>query len=320
MTNGKNLVVGFTGGFGRATAKALRERGEPVVAFARDKAKAERYAEGIDGVEFAIGDALNPEDIRRASEDAARIFYCVNLPFEKWKTDALDAMNVSMEAAIERDARFVFPGNVYVYGYPKKNPIDESHDHAAHAVKGNVRVEMERAIREAGERRGLRWTIVRLPDFYGPFVVNGLYDQYFLKAARGEKIQWLAAPDATTDYVFIEDAGEAAAIAALSEKGERQEFNVPGPEPITARAFADVVKKEAGSDAKVSFVDKEWMVFLAGLFNKQAREFRDLFYMKRVPLFMDGGKFERTFGEIPASPYADAARKTLAWVRDYFDE
>jgi nucleoside-diphosphate-sugar epimerase len=179
---------------------------------------------------------------------------------------------------------------------------------------------MERAIREAGEKRGLRWTIVRLPDFYGPFVVNGLYDQYFLKAARGEKIQWLAAPDATTDYVFIEDAGEAAAIVALDEKGEREEFNVPGPEPITAREFAKIIVEQAGTDAKVSFVDKEWMVFLAGLFNKQAREFRELFYMKRVPLSMDGGKFERTFGEPPATPYAEGARKTLAWVRDFFGE
>jgi len=38
----KHLIIGFTGGIGRATAKVLIEKGESVVALVRDQQKGEK--------------------------------------------------------------------------------------------------------------------------------------------------------------------------------------------------------------------------------------------------------------------------------------
>lgn len=59
----KVLVVGATGGTGRATIDALVKRGHRVTAFSR-------HAESLEGTEEAVtllnGDATNPEDVDRA--------------------------------------------------------------------------------------------------------------------------------------------------------------------------------------------------------------------------------------------------------------
>jgi nucleoside-diphosphate-sugar epimerase len=315
MEKRKILVVGFEGGVGRAVAKALRAKGEPVVAFAPDEKTAKPRAEGIEGLEFAYGDPANPKDIDRAAEGVGRIFYCVVLPMDKWAEKAFSTMKPSLDAAVKQNAKFVLASNVYVYGKPQFVPIREGHPHVTQARMGGAYVNMERAIRAAGLMNALRWTIVRFPDRYGPFTMNCLHDQNFKNAANGKKIRWFGRPDVLTEFIYIEDAGEAMATAGLADVADGMEFNVSGPEPIYARDFVDILVESSGKNSAVKFLKHQWQVCIQGLFRKKMCHLVEVHYLKQLSMIMDGDNYRSFFGELPATPYREGTRKTVEWIR-----
>jgi uncharacterized protein YbjT (DUF2867 family) len=79
-SNNKQLILGFTGGIGRAVAVALTKRNIPVVALVRNTEKAAGYAAGIEGLELIEGDASNADDVERAMRDVKVVHYCLNVP------------------------------------------------------------------------------------------------------------------------------------------------------------------------------------------------------------------------------------------------
>ena len=314
----KHLIIGFTGGIGRATAKALLEKNEHVVALVRNVQKAEKYAQGLSGVELIQGDATNLADIEKALENCSTLFYCANVPYPKWQTEARELLSVSITAAINKKAKLVFPGNVYVYGKAQQTLVNEGHPHAAATKKGEIRIEMEQMLVRANKEHGLRYSIIRMPDFYGPFVINGFYDKIFQNALRGKKLQWFGGLTVPTELIYIEDAGEAMALAGLSFKGNEMQFNVPGYSETTAKKFLKEISRQAGKKSKISSINIEFLVALAGLFNPMAKEFKEMMYLKSQRLIMTGELFRTFFNTLPATPYEEGIRKTLEWTKNYF--
>ncbi len=46
---------------------------------------------------------------------------------------------------------------------------------------------MEGMLKEAAANHGLGYTIVRFPDFYGPYIVNGFTEQLLVNASKGNR-------------------------------------------------------------------------------------------------------------------------------------
>lgn len=314
----KHLVVGITGGIGRATAKALVEKGKKVIGFARNEEKAKKYIDGLDGVELFIGDAANIDDLRNALKEAKYLHYCVNIPYDQWEAKSEKLLAVSVDAAVEANAKLIFPGNVYVYGEPQYTPVNEGHPHAPMTKKGRIRDRMEKSLWSAWKEHGLNYSIIRMPDFYGPFVVNDYYDKIFRNALKGKKITWYGDLKVPIEFIYIEDGGKAMAAAALSSKADHMIFNIPGYKPTTAKEFLKTVVKHSGKRSSIRGVNIEALVLIAGLFNPVAREFRELFYLKQQELILNGNLYKTTFGELPATPYEEGIKKTLEWTKQFF--
>jgi nucleoside-diphosphate-sugar epimerase len=314
----KNLIVGFTGGIGRATAQSLLNRGEKVIALVRDLNKAERYAAELQGIELRQGDASRLQDVLSASENCSRLFYCANVPYPMWHTHTRELLKISIEAAVKNKLKFIFPGNVYVYGHPQQSLINEGHPHAANTKKGQIRIDMENMLFNTSRESDFTYAIVRFPDFYGPFVINGYYDQIFLNALKGKKINWIGSLKVPQEFIFIEDAGESMVIAGLSGKSNNMMFNVPGFSETTAREFLNEIVKQSGKKSKVSSINIPFLISIAGVFDKLIYEFSEMFYLKRERLILNGALFRSTFGTLPATPYAEGIKKTLLWTREFF--
>ncbi|MDP3831931.1 MAG: SDR family NAD(P)-dependent oxidoreductase [Ignavibacteriaceae bacterium] len=313
----KHLIVGFTGGIGRATAKALVEKGESVIVFSRDREKTEKYAEGLN-VEIVSGDASDLNDLSRAAKDASTLYYCVNVPYPMWYSQSRELLKASLQIAKQNQMKFIFPGNVYVYGKPQFNPVTEGHPHYPNSRKGRIRVEMENMIIQAGIKENLDYSIVRFPDFYGPYVVNGFSEQIFINALKGKKLKWFGDKNVKTEFIFIEDAGKAMAIAGLSEKSNKQHFNVPGFSPITAKHFFEKLISLSGKKSSYSVLNSSFLVSMAGLFNKMAYEFQEMMYLKQEELLLTGELFKYTFGQLPATDYETGIKKTFDWVKLFY--
>jgi nucleoside-diphosphate-sugar epimerase len=64
--------------------------------------------------------------------------------------------------------RFVHLSTLYPYGRPQAQLVNEAHPRDPHTFKGRMRKEQGDLVLAADSRCGMRTTILRPPDFYGP--------------------------------------------------------------------------------------------------------------------------------------------------------
>jgi nucleoside-diphosphate-sugar epimerase len=312
------LILGFTGGIGRAVALALNKRNIPTKALVRNPEKARKYAEGLSNLEIIPGDASVLEDVDRAMKDVSVVYYCVNIPYQAWEKSAIKLFYNCLSSAAKHKVKLIFPGNVYVYGHAKYNPVNEIHPHAAHTKKGQIRMEMEEMMAMARKDQELDYTIVRMPDFYGPFVINTFSEQLYINALRNKKLQWIGDLDAEIEMIYIEDGGEAMVMAASSDNSHGEVFNIPGSSVTTASKYMAEIVKQAGSSSKITTFNSELLFNLIGLFSPIVREVKEMLYLKREKLILDGSKFKDKIGVIPSTDYTTGVRNTLNWVREFY--
>lgn len=315
----KNIITGYTGSLGPSIVKALLNRNQETAAVARDIEKAKKYSENFEGLVIEKGDARNYSEMDNIMKDAKTLFYCINVPYKDWEENARELLAVSIDACIKNDVKLIFPGNVYIYGLAEKNPVDENHPLNAHTKKGKIRIDMENMLKEASEKRGLKYTIVRFPDFYGPFVINNFYDKIFINALTGKPIMWIGNLDTEIEYIFIEDAGEAMVNAGLSDSSTNKIFNVPGYKETTAREFLQEVSMQGGKKSKIRTLNSDFLFNVIGLFNPVVSEVKEMLYLKRTRLILDGSFYKETFGNLPATPYPVGIRKTFDWAREFYN-
>ncbi len=314
----KSLIVGATGSLGPSVVKALQEKGKPVRVLVRSKEKAEKYFGKDSSIEIVQGNASNQESLEGALEDCTHLFYLINVPYDQWREKVFPLLEASVKAAIKKNAKLVFPGNVYNYGYAQYNPVDETHPWEAHTQKGKIRIELENYLKQEKKERGLKYTIIRMPDFYGPFVINTFSEKAYINALKGKTIQWIGDLDTPTEYIFIEDGGKAMVTAGLSEKSNGEEYNVPAYSPITSRDYLTEIALQAGSGSKITTINSDFLFSALGIFVPLIKEVKEMLYLKRRELILDGTKYKETFGDLPSRTYKDGVTATLDWVKDFY--
>ena len=173
MAHRKALVLGATGGIGGEVARRLKANGWEIVALHRDAAK----RAGADGFAWRQGDAMAAAEVMAAAEGASLIVHAVNPPgYRDWGKLVLPMLDNTIAAARAAGARVLLPGTVYNYGPDAFPAIDEAAPQTPVTVKGRIRAEMERRLREAAAS-GVRTLIVRAGDFFGPRAGNNWFAQ-----------------------------------------------------------------------------------------------------------------------------------------------
>ena len=109
MIKETQLILGFTGGIGRAVATALSKREIPIKALVRDVQKASRYTDGLKNIEIIEGAGSVQADIDKAFEGVSHVHYCINMPYNRWEQQALKMLKICVDAAIRHKAMLVFP-------------------------------------------------------------------------------------------------------------------------------------------------------------------------------------------------------------------
>jgi nucleoside-diphosphate-sugar epimerase len=279
------LVLGATGGVGHWVVESLISRGENVRVMVRDPAKISGQLPTT-GIEIVVGDALNAADDMRSSSGDATIFHCVNVPYQEWSAKAIPMLENTVSAAMSNKAKIVFPGNVYVFGHARTDFVKEDHPMDAHTRKGKLRIRMEEMLAASWRKDHVEYTIVRMPDFYGPYVPNVIYADVFKNALSGKTMTWYGKLDIPFEFSYIQDAGEGMVIAGLDATTAGETYHLPGYEPTTPRTWLDKIAAEAGTKPKIRTISPS-LVSLYGLVNPLAREFREMFYLREERLILD---------------------------------
>jgi len=315
MANDKTaLVLGASGGIGGEIARQLRDGGWTVRALQRggDAAMQQR-----DGMTWLRGDAMNREDVMRASEGCSVIVHAVNPPgYRRWAELVLPMVDNTIAAAIARRATIVLPGTVYNFG-PDAFPLlrEESPQHPQ-TRKGAIRVQMEKRL-EAASWQGARVVIVRAGDFFGPKTGNSWLAQGMLKPGQpvcsianpadpGVGHQWAYLPDVARTVVEL--------LAKRDELGPFERFHFGGHWDADGRQLAEaiqrIIARRTGRTPRITGTPW-WMLRLASPFVTTLRELMEMRYLWRQPVRMANDRLVTVLGREPHTPLDEAMEATL---------
>ena len=222
-------------------------------------------------------------------------------------------LSSTIAAAQASGARVLLPGTIYNYG-PDAFPVlrEDSPQHPL-TRKGAIRVDMERALRDAA-RSGVRSLVVRAGDFFGPAAGNNWFSQGLVKPGRpvssitcpgrnGVGHSWAYLPDlAQTMVQLLERESTLALFETFHFRGH---WDANGGEMV--EAIRRVIGNPSAPVRKFPWL----VVTLASPFVTLFREMMEMRYLWKEPLRLSNERVVQVLGAEPHTPLDVAVRTTL---------
>jgi UDP-glucose 4-epimerase len=149
------------------------------------------------------------------------------------------------------EAKVVFASTRQLYGRPQYLPVDERHPLAPVDPNGVNKAAGEWYHLVYGEIYGLRCSVLRLTNTYGPRMRVKDDRQTFLGtwlrlAVLGEELLVFGDGTQKRDFTYVEDAVDAFLLAGESEAADGEVFNVGGFPPVSLGELAELLVGLAG--------------------------------------------------------------------------
>jgi nucleoside-diphosphate-sugar epimerase len=173
-----------------------------------------------------------------------------------------------------------------------------------------MRKEQEDLVFAADRHDGMRTTILRPPDFFGPTSELSYARSIFDAALQGGTANVIGPVDTPHEFIFVPDV--AAALWALSNKDEAygEAWNVAGPGLITTRRFAELAFEAVGRRPQLRVANKT-MLRVMGLFSPLLREMGEMHYLWTSPVALDDTRLRRLLPDLRKTPYENAIQQTI---------
>ena len=154
------------------------------------------------------------------------------------------------------DVRVVFASTRQIYGRPRVLPVNESHPIDPIDVNGINKTAGEWYHLLYNRVYGLRTSVLRLTNTYGPRMRVRDARQTFLgiwlkTALENGEIQVFGDGSQQRDFTYVDDAVAAFLLAAVSDAATGQVFNLGGTEHVSLAEVAELVVELAGSGKAV---------------------------------------------------------------------
>jgi UDP-glucose 4-epimerase len=151
--------------------------------------------------------------------------YSMENPVEDFETNARGTLNV-LEKARKDDARLVFASSAAVYGNPTELPTQEDYGFNPFSCYGLSKVVGEEYCNMYISQYGLRITILRFANVYGPRC-HGVMSDFLDKISKNpQKLEIIGTGLQSRDFVHISDVVNALMLSAASENSVGQTFNI----------------------------------------------------------------------------------------------
>ena len=320
------LVLGATGSIGYAVTANLLARGLPVTILVRNRAKADALFPNAPTLTIVEGDAQDAALLNRIVTDKrtapTHIFHGINYPYDKWFGNMDTVTQKVIDAAGPREAAqsratIVFPGNIYNFGNSRE-PIREDSRPAPITRKGQLRVEIEAMLEQAANAGKCHVLNVRLPDFWGPNVLNAGIQPIFEGALKGKAMPWLLNADIPHQSVYTKDAAEI--IVRLMLQPDSSDgyavWNYGGTTLPSMRWFFRQIAALTGKPLTVQ-VHSRLMIRFLGLFVPVIREVKEMLYLYENTVLLNDTKVRTLFPDFCETPIPEALTETLIWFAEH---
>jgi UDP-glucose 4-epimerase len=189
------------------------------------------------------------------------------------------------------DAKVVFASTRQLYGRPQYLPVDERHPLSPVDPNGVNKAAGEWYHLVYGEIYGLRCSVLRLTNTYGPRMRVKDDRQTFLGtwlrlAVEGEELLVFGDGSQRRDFTYVDDAVEAFLLAGASAEADGEVFNVGGEPPVSLGELAELLVSVAGSGSwrPVPFPDERRAIDIGDYFADDSKIRERLGWEPRVGL------------------------------------
>jgi nucleoside-diphosphate-sugar epimerase len=202
-------------------------------------------------------------------------------------------------------ATVVFTSTRQLFGKPRYLPVDEDHPVAPVDVNGITKHAAEQLHLLYGEQYGVRASVVRLTNVFGPRQrlrddFQGFLPIFIRRALLGQPISLFGDGAQERDCLYVDDVVDCLVRCALTRDAASEVFNVGNDEHLSLRVIADLIVAASGSGS-VEMVP--W---------PPDRDAIDI-----GSYFGDSSKAKRVLGWSPEVTFADGVERTVAFYREH---
>ena len=312
------LVLGATGSIGYAVTANLLARRLPVTILVRNRAKADALFPNAPTLTIVEGDAQDAALLNRVAAHKTHIVHGINYPYDKWFGNMDTVTQKVIDAAGPREAgpreaTIVFPGNIYNFGNKREPILEDSHPNPI-TRKGQLRVEIEAMLEQAANAGKCRVLTVRLPDFWGPNVLNEGVRPIFEGALKGKAMPWLINADIPHQSVYTKDAAEIIVRLMLRPElsGGYAVWNYGGTTLPSMRWFFEQIAALTDKPLSVQ-INGRLAIRLLSLLVPVVREVKEMLYLYENTVLLNDTKVRSLFPEFRETPVPEALTETLTW-------
>jgi UDP-glucose 4-epimerase len=261
------LVTGGAGTIGTAVVRRLAGDGgfEVRICDHRDAPAWMREA-----CEIRTGDLRDQEVARKATSGCSHVIHLAaivggianfhKLPFTLSEVNNALTGAVVHAAVDERVERLVYVSSSMVFERATEFPTTEEHllsCPAPRSAYGYSKLSGEVYTRAAHDQHGLRYTICRpfnaygpgeLPDRDEPGIAHAVPDLIAKSLARRRPLQIFGSGTQTRTLTHVDDIADGIVTAMASPAGENQDFNISASEELTVAQIATLIWEACGND------------------------------------------------------------------------
>jgi len=214
-----------------------------------------------ENLRFVKGSIIDEQAMREALKDVEAVFHLAaitSVPYSVEYPGIIREVNVDgtrklleecLSAGVER---FIYVSSCAVYGEPEYLPIDEKHPARPVSPYAESKLEAERLCREFQKAYGLKTTIVRPFNVYGPRMKGGRYGGViarFIERLRSNKPPIIYGDGTQTrDFVHVWDIINALMHTLNNQKAIGEIFNVASGVATSIGQLAKLVMELSGVD------------------------------------------------------------------------
>ncbi|MBI1985035.1 MAG: SDR family NAD(P)-dependent oxidoreductase [Candidatus Wildermuthbacteria bacterium] len=264
----KVLITGGGGFIGIELAKNLAAKGLQVRLFDLDFTRYDELCSRLGNcpkVEKVQGSVLDTAQVSNAVKGCEYVVHlAAMLGVGRTEKKRMECLNINilgtinvLEACVKEKAKkILLSSSSEIFGEVSGAPVKEDSPKQPISVYAVTKLAGEEYLKAYEARYGLKYSIVRFFNVYGPGQVAQFVMPRFIKnvsegrspIVHGEGSQIRA-------FCFVEDAAEGAVKALLSEAGDNETFNIGNDkEPITMKDLAEKVIAISGKNLKLEFV------------------------------------------------------------------
>lgn len=181
----------------------------------------------------------------------------VNDPMEDLKVNTQGTLQVLLHSAKQNPKRFIYTSSSSLYGVQNTTSFKETlypNPSTPYAVS---KLSAEHYCNAIGKLTGLKYTIVRLSNSYGPFDPPGRFrnviPNFFDAAIHNKNIIITGTGNETRDFTFVDDTVQGIILAASKKSAENQLFNLGTGIETKILNIAKLILKITKSNSKILY-------------------------------------------------------------------